>query len=102
METTLYLVRKLCEFGRHMLIERYLCSNEKDLQSDTAELLISVWDSDKYNTDTFLGQISMPILNIKAGEVCKQWCTLMTKEGQETKGKLLIEFNLITSDGVRI
>ncbi len=83
----------------NLLIAR---SNEKDLQSDTAELLISVWDSDKYSTDTFLGQISMPILNIKTNEVCKQWCTLTTKEGQETKGKLLIEFNLITSDGVRI
>jgi hypothetical protein len=36
-----------------------------------------------------------------SNEVCKQWCALTTKEGQETKGKLLIEFNLITSDGVR-
>jgi hypothetical protein len=59
-----------------------------------------VWDSDKYSTDTFLGQVSIPLLNMKTNEVSKQWCNLTTKEGQETKGKLLIEINLITSDGV--
>jgi hypothetical protein len=66
--------------------------------------LISCWDADKYNNDIFLGQVSIPLKQIKPNEAIKMWYPLQPRPGSndKVKGKIKIEIHLLAVDTVRI
>jgi len=60
-----------------------------------------VWSYDKYSSDAFLGQVSLPLLSISPNTNIKQWHDLQAREEKEkVKGKISLEIMLAT-DTVR-
>jgi hypothetical protein len=77
-------------------------SNEKDIQTPDAELLISCWDVDKYNKDLFLGQVIIPLKQLRPNETTKMWYPLQPRPGMndKVKGKIQLEVHLHATDAV--
>eukprot|EP00824_Muranothrix_gubernata_P009272 TRINITY_DN21846_c0_g1_i1.p1 TRINITY_DN21846_c0_g1~~TRINITY_DN21846_c0_g1_i1.p1 ORF type:complete len:1314 (+),score=387.07 TRINITY_DN21846_c0_g1_i1:460-3942(+) len=60
------------------------------LDSDTAELVIDMFDWDKIGDDEFMGRVTIPVSSLLDGQWHDQWLNLRPKQegGKETKGYL--------------